>query len=163
MYPARTFATASCVQLYEVFARADGLNKGMRYDLACTPWCLFNLTDDIGERIDLGSNPAYQDIAEKIAARLAYHGSTGPMPAYIWPTSAFPAKVDQLCANARKTGYVEPLDLDSQWQSSSSSSGGDISGVTLLDRRHARESMLMRVTAGDASLNNNAASRRVHG
>ena len=25
--------------------------------LTCNPWCLFNLTDDIGERNDLGANP----------------------------------------------------------------------------------------------------------
>ena len=93
-------------------ARANGLNKGLRFDLACKPWCLFNLTDDIGERHDLGGNPAYQSIAKKIAARLAYHGSTGPMPAYIWPTSEFAEKVEDLCVNARKSGYVEPLDLD---------------------------------------------------
>ena len=50
-------------------ARADGL-KGTRTDLKCDPYCLFNLTSDIGERNDLGQNPAYQEIAQKIAARL---------------------------------------------------------------------------------------------
>ena len=50
---------------------------GAETALDCKPWCLFNLTDDLGERNDLGANPAYQEIAQKIADRLAYHGSTG--------------------------------------------------------------------------------------
>lgn len=99
-------------------ARADGL-KGTRTDLVCKPWCLFNLTSDIGERNDLGQNPAYQDIAKKIAARLQYHGSTGPMPAYIWPADQFKEKANEQCLQSLKSGYVEPIDAD----------------VTLLDAR----------------------------
>ena len=40
-------------------ARA-GNTGASRHDLICKPWCLFNLTADIGERDDLGQNPAYQ-------------------------------------------------------------------------------------------------------
>jgi len=93
-------------------ARADGL-KGERHDLVCKPWCLFNLTSDIGERNDLGANPAYQAIAQRIAARLKYHGTTGPMPAYIWPpkSNQWAAKQDEFCRASAATGYVEPLDI----------------------------------------------------
>ena len=103
-------------------ARADGIH-GTRHDLVCKPWCLFNLTSDIGERDDLGTNPAYRAIAEKIAARLRYHGSTGPMPAYIWPPSSaeWKAKQEEFCLASSASGYVEPLDA------------GD--GVTLLDEQ----------------------------
>eukprot|EP00935_MAST-01C_sp_MAST-1C-sp1_P000894 g894.t1 len=92
-------------------ARANGLS-GQRSDLKCKPWCLFNLTSDLGERNDLGSNPAFQSIAEKMATRLQYHGSTGPMPAYIWPVSQFGQKAEELCRASVESGYVEPLDLD---------------------------------------------------
>ena len=51
----------------------------------CQPYCLFNLSSDIGERNDLGPNPAFKPIAQKIAARLRYHASTGPMPARARP------------------------------------------------------------------------------
>jgi hypothetical protein len=91
-------------------ARAGGV-MGSVFELTCNPWCLFNLTDDIGERNDLGGNPAYQEIAKKIAARLAYHGSTGPMPAYIWPNKAeFQANLNEMCLASMASGYVEPLD-----------------------------------------------------
>jgi hypothetical protein len=81
-------------------------------ELTCQPWCLFNLTADIGERDDLGSNPAYQQIATAIAARLAYHGTTGPMPAYIWtdPTE-YKQKQNDMCLASVKSGVVEPIDL----------------------------------------------------
>ena len=70
-------------------------------------------TSDIGERSDLGGNPAYQAIARKMAARLAYHASTGPMPAYIWPNGTeFKEKHDERCAASVKSGYIEPIDLD---------------------------------------------------
>ena len=85
-----------------------------RHDLICKPWCLFNLTADIGERDDLGQNPAYQAIAQKIAARLKWHGSTGPLPAYIWPDlEVWATKVDEMCNASVKSGYLEPLDANS--------------------------------------------------
>jgi len=82
------------------------------HELTCNPWCLFNLTADLGEQNDLGQDPAYQAIAKKIAARLAYHGSTGPLPAYIWPNSTeWEEKVNDECRAAVASGYVQPLDL----------------------------------------------------
>ena len=106
-------------------ARADGL-KGTITELKCDPWCLFNLTDDVGERNDLGQNPVYQEIAQKIAARLKYHGSTGPMPAYIWALPEQKPELDDalntMCLNALATGFAEPVDL-----------GNDKKLVTLLD------------------------------
>ena len=39
------------------FRRAGGV-EGARHDLTCNPWCLFNLTADIGERNDLGVRAA---------------------------------------------------------------------------------------------------------
>ena len=93
-------------------ARApSGTHTGMpRHDLTCKPWCLFNLTSDIGERDDLGQNPAFQGIARKIAARLKYHGSTGPLPAWIWPVDEWDEKVDEMCEASVATGFLEPLD-----------------------------------------------------
>jgi hypothetical protein len=97
-------------------ARAGGLRGGV-FQLTCNPWCLFNLTDDIGERNDLGGNIAYQDIAKKIAARLAYHGSTGPMPAYIWTNPAvLKSKLNDMCIASMASGYVEPVDANSGHQ-----------------------------------------------
>ena len=81
-----------------------------RHDLVCRPWCLFNLTSDIGERNDLGQNPAYQEIAQKIAGRLKYHASTGPMPAWIWPITTWKQKVNDMCLASTASGFLEPLD-----------------------------------------------------
>ena len=93
-------------------ARADGID-GSIHELTCDPWCLFNLTSDIGEQNDLGQNPAFQDIAKSIADRLAYHGSTGPMPAYIWnDPDEWKSKVNDLCVSSLATGCVEPLDVE---------------------------------------------------
>ena len=92
-------------------ARADGV-QGSRFELTCKPWCLFNLTSDIGERTDLGGNPAYQVLAQKMVARLAYHGSTGPMPAYIWTNrTVLATKLNEMCLASVQSGYVEPLDI----------------------------------------------------
>ena len=102
-------------------ARADGL-KGTVTELVCDPWCLFNLTSDLGERSDLGQNPAFQALAAKMAARLAYHASTGPMPAYIWPADTFKVKKAERCAASAVSGYIEPL-----------ADGGAAGGTTLLD------------------------------
>lgn len=91
-------------------ARAGG-QSGTITELKCSPWCLFNLTSDIGERNDLGSNQDYQDIAQRMADRLKYHGSTGPMPAYIWPLPEWQLKTNELCKASVASGYVEPLDV----------------------------------------------------
>ena len=107
-------------------ARANGIKGGI-HELTCNPWCLFNLTSDLGERNDLGGNPAFQEIAQKMAARLKYHASTGPMPAYIWTDpQEYKEKRAERCAASAKSGYVEPIDLASIGVSSFES-------VTLLD------------------------------
>ena len=92
-------------------ARANGL-EGAVAELACKPWCLFNLTSDIGERTDLGQDPAFQGIAQKMATRLQYHASTGPMPAVIWPDPAeYKQNHNEMCAASVKSGYIQPIDL----------------------------------------------------
>ena len=48
-------------------------------------------------------------LAAKMAARLAYHASTGPMPAYIWPADLFKVKKAERCAASAVSGYIEPL------------------------------------------------------
>jgi hypothetical protein len=97
-------------------ARANGLKGGTITELSCKPWCLFNLTSDIGERSDLGSNPAYQELAHKMAARLRYHASTGPMPAFIWQPSdpLWIVKRNDACVQSVKSGFIEPIDLDDE-------------------------------------------------
>lgn len=104
--------TGGIVEVGTDHARAIGL-KGTVTELVCKPWCLFNLTDDIGERNDLGSNPVFQAIAQKIAARLKYHASTGPMPAYIWSNmTEFKEKTAIACAASKISGYTEPIDVN---------------------------------------------------
>lgn len=103
-------------------ARAPGL-EGNIYELLCVPYCLFNLTADIGERDDLAGNPAFRPMAEAMLARLKFHGSTGGPPAYIWPgnlTSGVPItdpgvsvqfqkQLAETCAAAAMSGFIEPL------------------------------------------------------
>lgn len=103
-------------------ARAPG-TKGNLYELVCVPYCLFNLTADIGERDDLASNEIYRPVAAKMLARLKFHGSTGKPPAYIWPgnlTSGVPITdpgvsveynehLAEMCDAAATTGFIEPL------------------------------------------------------
>jgi hypothetical protein len=69
---------------------------------------------DLGEREDLGQNPAYAAIAKKMIARLAYHGSTGPMPAYIWnDKGVWSENVNEMCLASVQSGCLEPLDASS--------------------------------------------------
>ena len=95
--------------------------------LKCQPYCLFNLTDDIGEQTDLAPNPGYKPLAEKMLARLRWHGSTGPPPAYIWPgtlssgtvpasgsSPGFEENLAQLCDAASVSGFMEPLKADDE-------------------------------------------------
>ena len=91
-------------------ARAAGHKGDGRTDLTCTPYCLFNLTSDIGERFDLRSVPALEPLAQRMLARLRWHGTTGPRPAYIWPDPAtFKAKEAQMCRSAVQRGFLEPI------------------------------------------------------
>ena len=81
-----------------------------------------NLTADIGERDDLAPNPAYKPLAERMLARLKYHGSTGGPPAYIWPgtftsgtgpnsgaSPKYAAALADMCDAAAQSGFIEPL------------------------------------------------------
>lgn len=59
----------------------------------------------------LPGDRAFQSIAKEMAARLEYHGSTGPMPAYIWnDVDEWNANVNQMCLASVATGFLEPLD-----------------------------------------------------
>lgn len=82
-----------------------------KFELACEPYCLFNLTADIGEQNDLART--HKADAERLLARLKYHGSTGPPPAYLWHNlTKWNEAVQQLCRRSEASGYVEPLDVN---------------------------------------------------
>lgn len=89
-----------------------GLDDHLEAALSCTPFCLFNLTSDLGEQVDLAGLEAYNSLAEKMLARLKYHASTGPPPAYIWPVEQMPSKMVELCKNSVTSGFMEPLDAN---------------------------------------------------
>ena len=99
-------------------ARAPGVS-GSVFELACDPFCLFNLTADLGERQDLAQDPAYKEIAANLTERLAYHAATGPPPAYLWPDADdWKTKgVEPLCAASETSGHVEPLDVSAESRS----------------------------------------------
>ena len=99
-------------------ARAPGVS-GSVFELACDPFCLFNLTADLGERHDLAQDPAYKEIAANLTERLAYHAATGPPPAYLWPDADdWKTKgVEPLCAASETSGHVEPLDVSAESRS----------------------------------------------
>lgn len=79
----------------------------------CSPFCLFNLSADPGENVDLAGDPAYTSLAHDLLQRLDFHGSTGPPPAYIWPDRAeFQKIVKQACVQLQATGTTQPTD----WQ-----------------------------------------------
>ena len=75
--------------------------------------CLFNLTADPTERVNLAAMPAYAQLIEKLLGRLRRIGSTGPPL-----RDAFPADIGmqnstakrQSCAQTERTGFLGPLD-----------------------------------------------------
>jgi hypothetical protein len=78
----------------------------------CNPYCLFNLTEDPGESNDLAGNSAFSSVAAALIARLDYHGSTGPPPAWIWPNiTDYNKAVPKLCPSLFENGTLQPLDL----------------------------------------------------
>jgi arylsulfatase A-like enzyme len=77
----------------------------------CKPFCLFNITADEGETLDLAHNPAYAQVAASMLQRLDQHGATGPPHAYIWDTKDFPAAVQAGCPRQVLTGSVQPVDI----------------------------------------------------
>ena len=91
-------------------ARAPGIG-GATFELTCDPFCLFNLTADLGEQHDLAAVSSLAPLAQRMLARLEFHGSTGPPPSYLWPNlTTWHAKVEHLCARSEASGYAEPLD-----------------------------------------------------
>ncbi len=85
---------------------------GAKIPRPCKPFCLFNITADEGETVDLAPNPAYAQQAAAILQRLDFHGATGPPPAYIWPdTQAFNKVVKDACPMELLTGSVQPIDI----------------------------------------------------
>jgi len=84
-------------------------------ELQCKPYCLFNLTSDLGEQHDLANEPSYKAHAERLLARLKYHGSTGLAPAYIWQNlTEWQEHVNTLCVRSEASGVMEPLDVERQ-------------------------------------------------
>lgn len=77
----------------------------------CRPFCLFNITADEGENVDLGKDPAYAQVAAAMLQRLDFHGATGPPHAYIWNVSDFQKQVQKGCPRQVQTGSVQPLDI----------------------------------------------------
>ena len=87
----------------------SGALKGPR----CHPYCLFNITADEGELVDLAGRSEYATAAAAIIARLDFHGATGPPPAYIWPNaSEFNRVAKAACPREVETGSVQPFDID---------------------------------------------------
>jgi len=78
----------------------------------CAPWCLYNLTADLGESHNLAHDgPPFHALAVELAAALDAAGATGPPPAYIWPDpDAFAAANRAMCVRAKATGTIQPLD-----------------------------------------------------
>lgn len=77
----------------------------------CEPWCLFNLTADLGESVDLGHLPDYAALARSLAARLDEAAMTGPPPAYIWPnTTEFSRIVKAQCPTWEAAASTQPVD-----------------------------------------------------
>eukprot|EP00045_Choanoeca_perplexa_P015298 m.190352 g.190352 ORF g.190352 m.190352 type:complete len:575 (-) comp16939_c0_seq1:63-1787(-) len=92
-------------------AYAGSFGKG-NASLACNPYCLFNLTADLGEQDDLARQPKYASLIQTMLARLEYHGSTGPPPAFLYPDQASYQKAVNTCYNvSRKEGFLQPIDL----------------------------------------------------
>ena len=97
----------------ETLAGAADTGK-VNASLPCIPYCLFNLTADLGEEHDLASDPSYAPLAASMRARLEYHGSTGPPQAFVFPEPAvYRQKVDECFAVSltKGKGFLQPLDL----------------------------------------------------
>ena len=77
----------------------------------CRPHCLYNLSADVGEQVDVARQPGYAALARALAARLDAAGAEGPPHAYIWPPQHYHQVVQkQLCDIANQLGTVEPAD-----------------------------------------------------
>jgi len=84
---------------------------GFDGSVVCDPYCLFNLTADLGEQHDLQGAAPYQALAARMLARLQEHGETGPMPAYIWRNAAeWQHNVGVICEHAGQWGVLQPVD-----------------------------------------------------
>lgn len=82
----------------------------------CSPYCLFNLTQDVAEAHDLAQaedaeeRKKWDTLAQKMLKRLEHHGSTGGPHAFLWDTKTYQHKRDDLCAATVDSGVLEPLD-----------------------------------------------------
>lgn len=86
-------------------------HPGFNGSMICDPYCLFNVTEDIGERRDLQGVPGYHGLGESLLSRLAQHGATGPRPAYIWDNrSEWQQAVGVICEQAGDWGVLQPVD-----------------------------------------------------
>ena len=86
-----------------------GALKGPR----CHPYCLFNITADEGESVDLAQDDAFAATAAAMIARLDAHGASAPPHAYVWPNaSQFAAVSRAACPREVATGSVQPFDID---------------------------------------------------
>jgi arylsulfatase A-like enzyme len=78
----------------------------------CAPFCLFNLTSDLGETHNLAHEPAFAGLIAQMSARLDAFGAAAPPPGYIWPLPKdFKNATAQRCASSLLTGTVQPINL----------------------------------------------------
>ena len=110
LHPSLSSSPPGVVEAGTDHARAPGLAGGV-HELACEPFCLFNLTADLGEVRDLARTPELAPLAARMLARLQHHGSTGPPPSYIWPNlTRWIDAVERLCERSEASGSAQPLD-----------------------------------------------------
>jgi hypothetical protein len=78
----------------------------------CRPFCLFNISADMGEEHDLAHQPRYAALAKALIARLDEVGAAAPPPAYIWANlSEFNREVRAACPAEVAAGALLPLDF----------------------------------------------------
>ena len=77
----------------------------------CRPFCLFNISADMGEEHDLAHQPRYAALAKALIARLDEVGAAAPPPAYIWTNvSQFYREVKAACPAELAAGALLPID-----------------------------------------------------
>eukprot|EP00051_Salpingoeca_urceolata_P031212 m.10785 g.10785 ORF g.10785 m.10785 type:complete len:536 (-) comp3858_c0_seq1:56-1663(-) len=73
---------------------------------SCKPYCLYHLIDDPQETTDLAGNPKYKAIAERLLSTMVTARATAPPRSYAGSADA----EKQVVAQAKATGFLEPLD-----------------------------------------------------
>jgi hypothetical protein len=71
--------------------------------------CLFNVTADESESVNLIDDPKYADIVTEMTRRVTEAGATGG--AWAWPIgkAAMQALDAEICAQSGETGFFEPV------------------------------------------------------